>query len=645
MRFAQIRARLRSFSVRAKLIAMVMVTTCVALALAGAALAVFEVVSHRRALAKEVATVAAVLAENSTAALTFDNAHDAENVLGALASQPNVISACLYAADAQLFAVYLRAGAGAGCPPDRRPDRAGFVPEGLIHHQPVVQAGRTLGNLRVLATVREIEQRIELFALVLLAALTGAALAALALSSALQRLVSRPILDLSATATRISERQDYTLRAPRRTQDELGLAVDAFNQMLDRIQEAHGALRDASENNREQAQLLQSILDNMGEGMIACDASGVFVVWNRAATRLLGEGPAPGSGLSEWAGRFGLYAADGRTPLPSDHLPLGRALRGQSVTDQEIFVRRPDREAEGGRWFSSTARPMLDDDGTLRGAITVFRDVTERRRAEEELRALNATLEQRVTERTEAAEQRAAELKRSNEDLERFAYVASHDLQEPLRAVASYTQLLQSRLSDKLDDETRTFLDYVLGGAARMRALIHDLLDYSRVGREPMARAHTQVNLDEVLDAALEDLAAAVSESGAEIRRGPLPTVRGDPAQLVQLLRNLIANAIRFRSEAPPAIDVRAERLSGERAGLWQVSVKDNGIGIEPRHHERIFVIFQRLHGRERPGTGIGLAICKKIVELHGGSIWVDSAPGQGATFHFTLAAGPEGAS
>src|SRR5687768_11858196 len=213
---------------------MVMVTTLVALIIAGGALAVFEVISHRKALTKELSTIAAILAENSTAALTFDNARDAENVLAALASQSNVVSGCLYDTEDNLFATYLRRGAPARCPAVPAPDQVGFRRDGLVLMREVAQAGKRLGSLRLVASLSELRQRMNLFALVLLAVLSAAALAALALSSGLQRLVSRPILDLASTARLISERRDYALRAPHRTDDEVGVAVDAFNQMLER---------------------------------------------------------------------------------------------------------------------------------------------------------------------------------------------------------------------------------------------------------------------------------------------------------------------------------------------------------------------------------------------------------------------------
>ncbi len=226
------------------------------------------------------------------------------------------------------------------------------------------------------------------------------------------------------------------------------------------------------------------------------------------------------------------------------------------------------------------------------------------------------------------------ELKRSNAELEQFAYVASHDLQEPLRMVTSYCQLLQRRYEGKLDADADEFIAFAVDGATRMRGLIDGLLAYSRVGSQ--GEPFEPTSCAEVLETTLLNLRAALTESGAKVTSNSLPTVTADKTQLVQLFQNLIGNAIKFGNERPVEIDVGAKRENGE----WVLSVRDNGIGIDPQFAERIFVIFQRLHGvGDYPGTGLGLAVCKKIVERHGGRIWVESEPNKGSTFYFTLPA------
>jgi two-component system, sensor histidine kinase and response regulator len=225
-----------------------------------------------------------------------------------------------------------------------------------------------------------------------------------------------------------------------------------------------------------------------------------------------------------------------------------------------------------------------------------------------------------------------AELARSNRDLEQFAYVASHDLQEPLRMVAAYTQLLAERYQGKLDENADKYIRYAVDGALRMQTLIQDLLAFSRVGRKERELQLTACQT--VVDTALKNLATAIQESAAQVEYGDLPAVMADASQLVQLFQNLIGNAIKFRGAEPPVIRIAAEKKNRE----WLFAVSDNGIGIAPEHAELVFVIFKRLHTRaEYPGSGIGLSICKKIVEQHGGRIWVESQPGQGCTFRFTL--------
>ncbi len=234
------------------------------------------------------------------------------------------------------------------------------------------------------------------------------------------------------------------------------------------------------------------------------------------------------------------------------------------------------------------------------------------------------SLEERVRHRTR-------ELADSNRELERFAYVASHDLQEPLRMVTSYTQLLRHRSSEKLGSDERAYINFANDGAKRMRELIEDLLRYSRLGMAK--RTLLPCDLEEIVSTALKNLEVAISEKTASVTHNKLPVVQGDPTQLVQLFQNLVGNALKF-TPRDPRIHISAHRENEE----WQIAIQDNGIGIDPNFFEKIFDLFQRLHTRaEYPGTGIGLAICKRIVETHGGRIWLESTPAGGSTFYFTL--------
>jgi signal transduction histidine kinase len=242
----------------------------------------------------------------------------------------------------------------------------------------------------------------------------------------------------------------------------------------------------------------------------------------------------------------------------------------------------------------------------------------QRRRAEEELA------------------QKVAELARSNAELEQFAYVASHDLQEPLRMIANYTQLLAERYRGKLDEQADKYIDYSVGGAMRMQALIQDLLKFSRVGRQEIERRSTDCRL--VVEQALKNLQAAVQESSAVVKWNGLPVVMADPAQLAQVFQNLIANAIKFHGPDTPLIQIDSEKKDDE----WVLTVSDNGIGIPAENWQDIFVIFRRLHTRtEYSGNGIGLSICKKIIERHGGKIWIEAQAKPGSCFKFTLPTDP----
>ena len=265
------------------------------------------------------------------------------------------------------------------------------------------------------------------------------------------------------------------------------------------------------------------------------------------------------------------------------------------------------------------------------------------RNMQRQLQERNEALQREVRERQRAEQvlaERSRELARSNAELERMAYVASHDLQEPLRMVASYVQLLERRYMGQLDADAHEFIGFAVDGARRMQALIDDLLTISRV--DTKGRPLQRIDLGESLDAALRSLRICIDERHAVVHAGPLPAVLGDAAQLTQVFQNLLSNAVKFCQAGAPRVEISARR----DGALWRICVRDNGIGVPEEHRERIFGMFQRLHGRrEYAGTGIGLAICQKVVERHGGTIWVEAAQGGGSAFMFTLqAVGTEGA-
>jgi len=286
-----------------------------------------------------------------------------------------------------------------------------------------------------------------------------------------------------------------------------------------------------------------------------------------------------------------------------------------------------------------TVAPAYDVDKKAVGLRWMLHDVTERRKAEEELDQYRQTLEELVRERTEELRATVAELERSNKDLEQLAYVASHDLREPLRQITGYIGLLEKRYHHVFDKDAREFMGFVTDGAKRMDALILDLLAYSRVGKQ--ATSFVEVDLAEAAKEGVHNISTLVQETGTVLHVGELPKVKGSAMLLSRVFQNLIENAIKYRKEdVLPVIDVESRRNDSE----WLIRVRDNGIGFAPEQAERIFQLFQRLHRDDsQGGTGIGLSICRRVVELHGGHMWAESQPGKGATFCFTLPAPPIG--
>jgi PAS domain S-box-containing protein len=739
------RRRFQGLPIRRKLMLVIMATVAAALLLAGISILITDSLLFRAYLERDLSALADIVADNSTAALAFDDSKTASETLGALRARPHVVSSCIYRGDKTVLAAYFRHGANGPCPPSGQEAKITVTTREMNLIRPILLKGRPVGTLVLRYDLGELYERLRLYGVTVLILLLACSLLAFLLSAKLSAIIATPISQLVEAASAISETKDYSLRAPKFSGDELGVLVDAFNGMLTGIQSRDNDLREAliaRENALHEAQnardSLQTTLSSIGDAVISTGAEGRVSFVNRVAqsflklseadiagrpldqvlqlkqefTGVLVESPVAqalreghtitsandtilalqdGAGIpidytvapirgdtggihgivlvfrdtsarrraietsrllasivessddaiigldlsgriTTWnngAGRMFGYAPEemiGRTtaamtvPGYPDEMPgiLDRIRNGERIQQYQVL-----RRTKRGKVMnvSISVSPLYDGLGRIVGASKIARDITEQVRAAERLALLNADL-QRSNER----------LARSNEDLERFAFIASHDLQEPLRMMTIYSQLLVKQLPGTVDDQAEMFVENIVGGAKRMRALLSDLLAFTEIGgrRDEPAQA---VDLNIVLGKVRENLAASLQETDAVLTATPLPVLLADESQFVSLFQNLIGNALKYRGQDRPRIHISVSEEQGE----LRFCVADNGPGIAPEYHEKIFMAFKRLHGKSIPGTGIGLAICQRVVQRYGGRIWVESQAGQGSTFVFTL--------
>jgi signal transduction histidine kinase len=503
-------AWLRDLPIRRKLTLAITFTSAVALLMLSGTLLIRDVIRFRQDLGEDLRTLAAIVADNSTAALSFEDAESAEEMLAALSAKPHVTAAALYTANGRLFAAYSPEGTGEAIPDSPGEDGYRQTRETAEVTRAVELEGRRIGSIFVRSSLTELYSRLRARAITVGLVLLASWLLTLLLSSWLRRLVADPLLDLTATARAVSARQDYSLRARSIGRDEIGLLVTAFNDMLSQIERRDAAL-----------------------------------------------------------------------------------LQATGTLEMRVAERTAQLEQE----------------------------LSERHRAEREL------------------ERRNEELQHTNRELDDFAYIASHDLKEPLRGIHNYSRFLLEDHGDRLDAEGREKLETLSRLSRRMEQIIDSLLHYSRLGRtEPvLGPVDTQALVEEVL----ETLAISVHEHGAEVRvPGPLPAVRGDRVLLGEVFANLITNAMKYNDKPNKQVEIGLADAHPRSAPDERVLyVRDNGIGIPERHIEGVFRIFKRLHARDAfgGGSGAGLTIVRKIIERQGGRIWIESAPGEGTTVFFTL--------
>jgi PAS domain S-box-containing protein len=425
----------------------------------------------------------------------------------------------------------------------------------------------------------------------------------------ISRQITRPLEQLAAAAVKMGT-GDLSQRVSVASSDEIGQLSAEFNRMAESLQALTIERRRAeearltAEASAAAAKVAKEMIEGMTDPVIMSALNGKIVRFNKATSEFWGYG-------DEIIGKLPTALVVERE-APVVFGVINDALHKGFVKNVEHTALTKDKREVP---ILLSVVMLRDSEGNPLSMIASTRDISERKQAE-----------QALAEKTE-------DLQRSNEELERFAYVASHDLQEPLRMVTSYMQLLERRYGAKLDADAHDFIGFAIEGARRMHNLINDLLQLSRVGTH--GKPFQDIELSRVFDEALNNLEVAINENGAVITRSSLPAVLVDAGQMVQLFQNLLSNAIKFHGKGPPNIEVSAKKEDSE----WIFAVKDNGIGIDPKYFDRIFAVFQRLGGNEYPGTGLGLAQVRKIVQRHRGRIWVESQPGEGSTFYFTIPA------
>jgi signal transduction histidine kinase/CHASE3 domain sensor protein len=491
------------------------------------------------------------------------------------------------------------------------------------------------------ATLQSIQQRLRRF---LIAGTAVAFVGLVGLKFVFYRGISKRLARLSDNAQRLAEGKELT--APIQGHDEIALLDRAFHKSAETIAASKKELQ-------EERDLMNTVVSSMGEGVMVADPSGKFLIFNSAAKQILGTALA-GTAPEHWSNDFGIYFPDGQTPYPARDLPLARALRNERVDDVELAVRPSNRQET--TWITVSGRPLTSEDGSLRGGVAVFRDVTDRRRAEAAILKLNEGLEHRVEERTAELANTNRELMQKNQENEMFVYSVSHDLRSPLVSLQGFSKELnlvgqelrslldattipeeiRARADGLITGEMQQSLKFIQTGVLRLSSIIDALLRLSRVGR--VEYEFRPLNTNEIVIRVVEAMSAELFEKGVEVRVSDLPPCHGDATAVEQVFANLVGNATKYlAADRKGEIEIGTMPSAAGDSASSTFFVKDNGLGIPAAYYEKIFQAFQRVHPGHAPGDGMGLAIVRRIVQRHGGRAWVESSEGQGSTFFVTL--------
>jgi len=630
----------RHLSIRGKLLALIMVVTSVALILASLAFLLYDAYMFRQELLSELETVAAILATNSTAPLSFNDPEAARDVLNSLRAKPLVVSACIYTSAGQVFAAYHRDSAGPACPPTAPQGERSHIERGqLFAVQPILLHDDRIGTLFIQRDLRDVRQRLYNYSVFLCVIFIGALGVAILLSRRLQRVISEPIRNLASTTLRVSTEKDYSLRAVKGSEDELGVLIDGFNQMLAQIQQRDAALLASHQ------QLEQRVAERTEELQSE-------VTERRQTQQILAQRTAYLNGLIENS-PLAIVTLDQNHRIQMVNPAFEKLFQCQSAEvvggdlDQLIASEAAREEAArltrlgmSGQAVHATARRQRKDGSPVDveihamslilkdeviGSFALYQDITERKRAEAELL--------QAKEAAEAANRAKSE----------FLANMSHEIRTPMNGILGMTELA---LDTELTREQREYLQLVKSSAESLLRVINDILDFSKIEAGKLELETTNFQLNELLGETLKTLALRAHKKGLELSCHIQPDVpddvSGDPVRLRQILINLAGNAVKFTEQGEVIVRVELESRTNDRVRL-HFAVADTGIGIAPAKLPHILEPFEQADGsmtRRYGGTGLGLSISRRLVHMMGGRLWVESEPGKGSVFHFNAELG-----
>lgn len=617
-------------SVRGKLLFVVLVATSLALLISGAAMVIYELRDFRQTWVDDLTAQADVIGLAAAPALQFEDPEVARDYLALLKAKPNITGAAIYAANGSMFASYSSSGQEVTFPSLPEVDGHQVLENELVLFKRIVADNEILGTVGLRASydlTGRLLDYLGMLGVIMLLSLVGAVL----VSGRLQRSITEPIASVTSVARRVMSQRDFSQRAVKSSEDEIGVLVDAFNDMLNEIgrraevlERSNKALeRQVGERRRaEEARAAgerrnRTLITAITQVVWVADRGGRFVEDQSGWSSYTGQAREQYRDLG-WRRVF--------EPAAQDELELAWARALNAPEAFELELRLWHVASKSHRLVSLRAVPVLSRENEVEEWIGAVTDIEDQRRNEEDLRSLNAELEDRVAART-------AELEAANKELESFSYSVSHDLRAPLRAINGFANLLWEDHKDRLDEEAQRKISIIRGQADRMGALIDDLLTFSRLGRKSIDPV--ELDMKELATNTFERLYSGGGNGKAELRVGKLPTANADRNLLEQVWSNLLSNAVKFSSRKEhPVVEVGG--IVEESENVYYV--RDNGAGFDPRYQSKLFGVFQRLHDEsEYPGTGVGLALVHRIITRHGGRVWADSRPGDGATFHFSL--------